>query len=180
MYRKTITETCAQCGVSFVVRADLGARFCSRRCYWNSRKVERIPVVCRHCGKAFETAPWWRKRGFGVFCSRVCKRGGTDLERFWANVQKESECWRWVGGTNKTGYGRMHWRGPNTLAHRISWVIHFGAIPEGLEILHKCSGGGNPWCVNPFHLVLGTHSENMADMVSAGRSRRCGIRKRLI
>lgn len=57
---------------------------------------------------------------------------------------------------------------PYLLAHRASWVIHNGDIPDGLFVLHHCD---NPKCVNPSHLYLGTAADNSNDRVKRGRSR---------
>jgi hypothetical protein len=68
------------------------------------------------------------------------------------------------------GYGRLLVTGRRTkLAHRISWLIHNKELPEGMSVLHKCDV---PFCVNPSHLFLGTHQDNVDDMVRKGRSTR--------
>lgn len=95
-------------------------------------------------------------------------------KRFWAKVNKgtESGCWEWTARTHK-GYGQMGGgskRGDYIKpAHRISWEIHFGPIPDGLWVLHKCD---NRKCVNPDHLFLGTVLDNTRDMDSKGRGAR--------
>jgi hypothetical protein len=58
--------------------------------------------------------------------------------------------------------GRIRFNGKNELAHRISWMLHYGNIPEEMNVLHKCD---NPQYVNPNHLFLGTHKDNMNDMI---------------
>lgn len=74
-------------------------------------------------------------------------------------------CWEWTGyrvaqgyGRFSTGAGKCYW------AHRYSWEVYFGEIPEGRIVRHRCN---NKACVNPGHLVLGTHEENMRDVREA-------------
>ncbi|HEY1309296.1 MAG TPA: HNH endonuclease signature motif containing protein [Vicinamibacterales bacterium] len=96
----------------------------------------------------------------------------TEPERFWAKVDRREpeECWLRSGAAHgQMGYAAFKptgWRVPMG-AHRYSWLLHFGEIPAGSYVLHICH---NPRCVNPGHLYLGTHAENMRDMVVSGRS----------
>ena len=76
-------------------------------------------------------------------------------------------CWDWQGRLDDGGYGSMTLRGSTILVHRIAWIIDNGEIPKGMNILHKCD---NPKCVNPDHLFLGTHFDNMRDMAAKGRA----------
>jgi hypothetical protein len=91
-------------------------------------------------------------------------------ERFWMKVQKSNGCWEWTAYRDPDGYGRFGWarkrRSENILAHRVSWELHYGPIPEGLWICHHCD---NPSCVRPDHLFLGDRSMNMKDCAAKGR-----------
>lgn len=95
----------------------------------------------------------------------------TDEQRFWAKVQKSEGCWLWIAGRTSHGYGVFWFRGRLVLAHRVAWILTHGDIPYSDNrldwcVLHRCD---TPACVNPSHLFLGNHSDNMRDMVSKNR-----------
>jgi hypothetical protein len=97
----------------------------------------------------------------------------TPEQRFWSKVDKQEDCWIWIGGSGNYGYGQLHVGDRGISAHRFSWEIHNGKIPDGLEVCHSCDV---PACVNPEHLWLGTHAENMRDMEDKGRTSIPGFR----
>jgi len=88
-------------------------------------------------------------------------------DRFWLHVKKSKGCWIWTGA-KRDGYGRIGGGpGKNALqAHRVSWELEYGPIPEGKCVLHRCD---NPPCVRPRHLFLGTKFENAVDRDRKGR-----------
>ena len=87
--------------------------------------------------------------------------------RFWRYVEKTDGCWLWVGGSkSQKGYGKIEIKGKHKLAHRLSYEIHKGPIPDGLLVMHSCD---NPSCVNPDHLSVGTQSQNILEAFAKGR-----------
>lgn len=88
------------------------------------------------------------------------------------NVDDKSGCWNWKGNINNSGYGSVSVskgsrdKKVTMRTHRMSWIAFNGDIPAGMHVLHKCD---NRTCVNPEHLFLGTHRDNMQDMMQKGR-----------
>jgi len=114
--------------------------------------------VCEECGVSFYAALWESSKRF---CSRSCADGLK--HRFFPKIKiSDAGCWNWTGRL-VGGYGSLNTTAlgkSEQLAHRISWIIHNGAIPDGLCVLHSCD---NPQCVNPSHLFLGTSLDNNKD-----------------
>ena len=98
----------------------------------------------------------------------------TLMQRFMAKVAKsETGCWLWTGFVGTSGYGAVRVNGKTERAHRIAYQLFVGQITEiagadirGTCVIHKCD---NRVCVNPEHLLLGTHQDNMTDKASKGR-----------
>ncbi len=103
--------------------------------------------------------------------STYYQRFKTEEQRFWEKVDKSGDCWEWTGNIAKNGYGPFGYQAKMQYAHRVAWQLTNGSIPKGdhhgtICVLHHCD---NPGCVNPDHLFLGSHQDNMDDMINKGR-----------
>lgn len=126
---------------------------------------KQFTKTCPQCLRDFSTSEK-RQRS----CSKLCgnlSRFAPLSERFRRSFESSSEgCWVWAAAKSGSGYGHIRSRGKLLQAHRVSWMIHYGEIPDGAFVLHHCD---NPPCVRPDHLFLGNDASNTADKVSKGR-----------
>ncbi len=91
---------------------------------------------------------------------------GDDKKRIKGNsIVVDSGCWEWQRYI-KEGYGITILKGQIEQAHRASWKVFIGEIPEGMQVNHKCH---NRKCINTEHLYIGTQKQNMQDMIDANR-----------
>lgn len=154
----------------------------------------QVPRTCEQCGKAFEVPRKVITRAIRngekprPYCSQRCYRITQQTQRiarFWSKVTKSDGCWTWGGHGLPSGYGILSSGATGKiLAHRFSFQIQHGPIPEGMKVCHRCD---NPPCVRAecsvlncqhlkdsedckSHLFLGTTADNNDDMYTKGRA----------
>lgn len=127
---------------------------------WNfERKEKRPKSICRHCKIEFRAG----KEGRYKFCNDRCRF----LNKI--KINEETGCWIWIASKNRRGYGTFVPSGKRSgLAHRESYRIFKGDFDNSLSVCHVCD---IPLCVNPDHLWIGSHEENMRDMVIKERAK---------
>lgn len=174
-------KNCLKCGEIIFIKylSNSDQIYCSRNC--NNAAKENHQINQCLCGKTFKS---YKSRP-GKYCSLSCANGSIVItKKNWQNATHENRielikqkfeeyviktdegCWKWKGTTKGAGYGKLHLSDSFISAHRASWLIHYGEIPNNLCVLHKCD---NPECTNPSHLFIGTSKDNTQDMIKKGR-----------
>ncbi len=158
-------------------------QYCSRPCYPKFIQIKLNCIVCgkehirRQCEKDYKCC--------SSKCANDFRKGKATWKSFWRDATQEqkierikllyekkvirksdNECWDWSGMIDDSGYASMKVHRKNEKASRMSWLMNFGEIPNGLLVCHTCD---NRLCTNPKHLWLGTHQMNVTDMMSKGR-----------
>lgn len=187
--------TAGQQGWGYGQFSFMGKPIAAHRFSWHLAfgKIPRRLFVCHHCDVRLCVRPdhlflgtaaennWDMKikgragRYADIHPERLRKIGrGPErrplTDRFWSKVEKTDTCWNWTAAKMRDGRGvvSIDHTGQKGSAPRVSWELHFGPIPDGIWVLHRCD---NPRCVRPDHLFLGTASDNNKDSVRKGRRR---------
>lgn len=184
LHNQKIIKQCIKCNKRYSLPPSMANKksnkFCSKFC--NGTHYQKIIKNCEICQKEFKVKPFNNKRG-AKYCSRNCSSIGkafwekSTLDKKIENAKKRFEkhvikgenpndCWGWNGKKMNNGYATLAFGKQRILIHRLSYIIHIGKIPDGLQINHRCD---NRICSNFLHLMLGTQFMNMQDMVQKGR-----------
>lgn len=115
----------------------------------------------------------WKQQHAGLDLIPLVGRSLSPEQRFWAKVEKTVACWNWTGRVSVYGYGQLRSSGTMQAAHRVSYAMHKGPIPDGLHVDHMCH---NRACVNPEHLRAVTPKQNNENLIGARRGSVSGVR----
>lgn len=168
-----IEKKCKHCEITLTSEIRAGKRLVCRPC----RSKETMAWVDQNRERRNKTVnSWTRKIGrvkeypcitCETLCFKVYAHAFCSIKcRFVSYIKKMKDCWIWVGGKSKKGYGKFMMNNKLFVASRASYIIFKGPIQEGKLICHTCD---NPPCVNPDHLWEGTNSENQIDSIKKGR-----------
>lgn len=168
-WKSKIKRDCINCNKEFEVhqselkKSKNAGSYCSRECISLGKSFIQ---KCLICNKPYKVHLSNKKRSNPRFCSKKCYDSRTDpKEHFFKSISKRKHkynCWIWKGRKDKDGYGILYIK-KNVKAHRYSWELKNGRIPEGFILCHKCD---NTSCVNPDHLYIGTHLDNARDRIN--------------
>lgn len=151
---KYYRNICKPCRSKSVTKSMIGN---PKRQKYMREYIRRVGIVKEYPCETCKTLCY--KKYERAFCSDKC--------RFLAYVDKQKSCWIWTGAINNKGYGKLSFNGnKSAIASRVSYELFKGPIEDGKFICHTCDV---PSCVNPDHLWIGSHVENMIDMVQKGR-----------
>lgn len=148
-----------------------GGKYCSRGCWIKSRRCYHEDQRCVVCNSLIVLKKYKKRK----YCSSECfhKRPrvitSDPIKIFWKNIVKSGGCWEYQKCISTGGYGRLCIKRKFISAHRFSYELHHGSIPEGMFVCHTCD---NPPCVNPSHLWLGTNEDNQKDMIDKNRNKK--------
>jgi len=157
LVRDCVVKSCKKCGLDFycLKRRYERSQYCNKRCW--ARDSNEKQFIKRKLSISLETIEETRAIMIKVF------------EKFF---EKTDACWEWLGSKKvKMPYGMFTFRNKKKIAHRVSYELYKEKIPHGKLVLHNCD---NPSCVNPEHLKLGTHLDNINDKRARGR---CKVEK---
>lgn len=126
-----------------------------------------VELACERCGKLFTVPAWMVTKG-RRFCSESCRKENP-LTALLGKVEiQENGCWNYTGFVGHGGYGQIMVDGKKGSTHKIMWEVwNEEKVPEGLVVRHTCIG--NPRCINPDHLTIGTQKQNIHDCIDQGR-----------
>jgi hypothetical protein len=141
-------KICSECKMEKDEKEIIHGKKCRecRKKYLKKNSTRNYSKKCTYCSQIFHKVTNIKE------CSLKCYL----LNR----IEKKEECWLWTKQLNMWGYGKCQWKKSNMIAHRASFLCFKGDIPENFLILHSCR---NRKCINPDHLRLGSHKENMQD-----------------